>query len=365
MQPYNVEIFARDFSLVQHYNAGAVSYDYDYLDDIENVVVMPYAEEVKRGQYIRLNNGERSYFGVISGLDVGGVAEGYTEVRYKPFLSMFDALVMFEINWQAAPGQQAAMSLENVIAKLITDYWISNADTVANVQGLRVSTMSQTTDWTFHIEPDVRELSKAIINFKTDIIQRALTKYQIGLYTNFNVMDQSIEIRIGRRDTGVFRVEADLPSVIDRKIILNSTTVDTNKLTVFTTENLTTSITYYKHPDGSYNTENVDRIVPVIATLQSVTPSDTDPLSVLARRSADKLFDAATYNNLIEIEVLNEDALVIPAMMTFGQVVDVITQGAIYPSIMTGVRVGDTTRLIFGTVRVELTKRLRRVIKNG
>lgn len=359
MQPYNVEIFERDYSLVQHYNADQIEYDYDYLDEIENTVIMPYSEDVKRGQYIRLDNGKRNYFGVISGLDVGSVAEGYTEVRYKPFLSMFAALVMIEVGWQGG------MSLENMIAKIITDYWISNTDTVANVPGLRVSTMSQTTDWTFFIEPDQRGLNKAVVDFKADIIHRALTKYQVGLYTTMNVRDHTIDIKIGKRETGIFRIEADLPSVVDRKIILNSTTVDTNKLTVFSTVDLVTSITYYKHTDGTYDTVNANRIVPVIATIQTAMPSAEDPLSVLAKKAADKMFDAATYNNLIEIEVTNEDALVLPAMLTFGQIVDVITKGAIYPSIMTGVRVGDTTRLIFGTVRVELTKRLRRVIKNG
>lgn len=364
MRQFNIEVFTRTFSLVQHYNAGAVQYDYDYLDTTENKVVLPYDENVQRGQYIRLDNGERNYFGVISGLDVGSVAEGYTEIRYKPFLSIFDALIMFNTTWQPVNGQ-GGIPLEEVLIRLITAYWISNTDTAANIPGLRISAISQTANWTLHIENDVREINKAIVNLKEDLIHPALTKYQIGLYTTVDARTGTIDIKVGKRDTGVFVVEADLPNVVDRKIVLNSTTVDTNKLVVYSTEDMTTQITYYKHPDGSYNTTDTDRMIPVIATMQTVTPSQEDTLAILAQRAADKMFDSGTYNNLIELEVTNDDTLVLPASLTFGQIVSVITQGNEYPSIMTGIRVGDTTRVIFGTVRVELTKRIRRVLNNG
>lgn len=365
MQPYNVEVFERNFALVQHYNAGDVSYSYDYLSMTENTAIMPYNEDVKRGQYIRLENGRRSYFGVISGLDVGSVAEGYTEIRYKPFLTVFDAPIVFDTNWQPGSGSASVSSLENVIAHLITQYWISNTDTDANIPGMSVTTISQTTDWGLHLTTDIKELHYTIVNFYDVVIQRALTKYQIGVYVTPNVRDGTIEVQVGRRETGVFYVEADLPSVIDRKIVLNSTTVDSNKLTVYSAENFVTRIIYYKHTDGSYDTQNRDRIVPVIAAIQTVTPSEETPFAVGAKLAADRLFDSDTYSNLIEIEVLNEDDLVLPSTLTIGQLVSVITQGSSYPSIMTGVHVGATTRLVFGTVRVELTKRLRGLIRNG
>lgn len=365
MRPYNVEIFDRNFNLVQHYNAGNVNYSYDYLSMVENTVVMPFSEDVKRGQYIRLENGQRNYFGVISGLDVGSIAEGFTEVRYKPFLNIFDAPVMFDTDWQPGSGSGNVMSLENVIVKLITDYWISNTDTDANIPGMSVSAISQTTDWGLHLTSDVKDLHKTIINFENAVIQKALTKYQIGVYVTPNVNNKTISISVGRRETGVFYIEADMPSVIDKKIVLNSTTEDSNKLTVYNAENYVTNIVYYKHTDGTYDTQNRDRIVPVIESIQTVTPTDETPFAQGASAAADKLFDSGTYSNLIEIEVLNEDDLVLPEYLTVGQLVNVITQGNSYPSIMTGVSVGATTRLVFGTVRVELTKRLRGLLKNG
>lgn len=365
MQPYNVEVFGRDFALIQHYNAGDVNYSYDYLSMTENTAIMPYNENVKRGQYIRLENGTRSYFGVISGLDVGSIAEGYTEIRYKPFLTVFDAPVVFDTNWQPGSGSASPISLEEVIARLIKQYWINNADASANIPGMTVTTISRTTAWGLHLTSDIKELHYTIINFYDVVLQRALTKYQIGVYVTPDVKEGTITVQVGRRETGVFYIEADLPSVIDRKIVLNSTTVDSNKLTVYSAEDFVTNMIFYKHTDGSYDRQNRDRIVPVIAAIQTVTPSQETPFAVGAQLAADRLFDSDTYSNLIEIEVLNEDDLVLPSTLTIGQIVSVITQGSSYPSIMTGVHVGATTRLVFGTVRVELTKRLRGLIRNG
>lgn len=365
MQPFNIEIFDRDFDMVQHYNADTVIYSYDYLNLAENVVVTPYNDQVQRGQYIRVYRGVRDYFGIISGLDVGNPVEGYTEIRYKPFLAMFDAPVIFDTDLQPGGGSGSTVTMEQVIAQLITDYWINNTDTNANIPGLSVYTISETPDWGLHLTSDVQGQHKTIVNFKDTIIQRALTKYQIAVIPTVHLDAKKITVAVGRRETGTFYIEADLPSVISRKIVLNSTTEDTNKLTVLDSSDMLTSLTYYKHPDGTYDTQNTDRIVPVIAAIQTVTPTDETPFADGAQLAADRMFDRDTYNNLIEIEVQNEDEMVLPAMLTIGQIVSVITEGYNYPSIMTGVTVGQTTRIIFGTVRVELTKRVRRLIRDG
>lgn len=84
--------------------------------------------------------------------------------------------------------------------------------------------------------------------------------------------------------------------------------------------------------------------------------------------------DAATYDKMEadvvklgeEIDrlerqaVIDEDELVKPDEMPFGQIVNVISDGNSYQSILTGRERGKNTKLIFGTVRLELTKILRR-----
>lgn len=365
MQPYNIEIFDRNFDIKQHYNTENVSYTFDYLDIVENTTLVPYSKEVERGQYIRLTNGENTYFGVISGIDVGSEVEGFSEIRYKPFMSIFDTDVMFDTNWQPQAGAGSTLTMEEVIVKLITDYWIANTDDDANIPGLEAEEISTTPDWGLHLTSDVKDLHKTIVNFNTSIISRALTKYQIGVYVEPDMNSKAIRIQVGRKETAVFKIEADLQSVLDRKIVLNSTTTDTNKLVIYDSADLETHVIYYKHTDGTHDMTDADRIIPVIQSIQSVNTSQDTTFAQAAQEAADKTFDTDTYNNLIEIEVKSDDQNVTPGEMGIGRLVEVITQGAIYPSIMTGYVKGNTTRLIFGTIRVEASKKLKRLLKNG
>ena len=54
MQPFNIEIFNPSFVLIQHYNSGAIEYDFDYLSTVENSVLIAFDENVQKGDYIRL-----------------------------------------------------------------------------------------------------------------------------------------------------------------------------------------------------------------------------------------------------------------------------------------------------------------------
>ena len=67
-----------------------------------------------------------------------------------------------------------------------------------------------------------------------------------------------------------------------------------------------------------------------------------------------------SYSNLIELTMMNGDVLVHPEQLDFGQEVKIISKGISYTSILTGREIGKNTKLIFGTVRLDLTKILRR-----
>ena len=71
-------------------------------------------------------------------------------------------------------------------------------------------------------------------------------------------------------------------------------------------------------------------------------------------------YASLSYSNLIELTMLNDDSLVKPDTLHFGQVVKVLTDGVSYTSILTGRERGKCTKLIFGTVRLDLTKILRK-----
>jgi hypothetical protein len=356
MQPFNVEIFDRQFNLIQHYNVGAIDYNYDYLSTVENSILIEFNENVEKGDYIRIVNNTDSYFGFISSIAVNEAIQGFSEIRFKPFIALFDAPIMFDTTLQGS-----GTSLENAIAGIITDYWINNADADENIYGLEVQTLSTTSNWGFHITSDQKGLNKAIINFMTSIIRRSLTKYQVGLYAEPDFTNKKVVVSIGVKALNTFYIEADLPNVIEKSIIVNETTEDMNKLFIYDQADLVTNVIYYKHPDGSYDTRDEDRITPVIYGITSVAVSEGDTFADVAEDAANKQFDVDTYSNLIEITVQNEDEIVMPQSLTIGQIVNVISNGTSYSSILTGVERSNKTKLIFGTIRLDLTK----IIKGG
>ena len=79
-----------------------------------------------------------------------------------------------------------------------------------------------------------------------------------------------------------------------------------------------------------------------------------------AIRAAHDKFSGLPYSNLIELTMANDDGLMKPEQMEFGQQVEIISDGVAYRSILTGRERGKNTKLVFGTVRLDLTKILRR-----
>ena len=83
------------------------------------------------------------------------------------------------------------------------------------------------------------------------------------------------------------------------------------------------------------------------------------PFGSAAKEAADQQFDTDSFNNLIELTVQNDDELVDPENIAIGQIVNIITNGTSYGSILTGIERSFTTKLIFGNIRLDLTKILK------
>lgn len=355
MQPYNIEIFDPSFNLIQHYNSGGIEYKFDYLSTVENSVLIEFNENVEKGDYIRLVNDSNEYFGYITAIQVNESVQGFSEIRFKPFISLFDEPILFDTTLQ---GSQ--ISLEQAIADYITAYWITNSDSSQNIFGLELEIISTTSNWGFHITSDQQGLNKAIINFMSSIIRRSLTKYQVALNAIPDFQNKKIKIKIGRDDFYTYYIEADLPNVFEKSIIINETTEDINKLVIYNQADLATNIVYYKHPDGSYDTSDTDRLVPVLYGMTSVAVVEGSTFASAAKDAADKQFDVDSFNNLIELYVQNDDELVNPDRLMIGQAVNVISNGASYGSILTGFERGEKTKLIFGSIRLDLTQILKK-----
>lgn len=354
MRLYSVEIFSRDFQLIQHYNATDPIYAYDYLSAVENSVLLPYLAAVRIGQYIRISDGDLEFFGVISAVDTGAVAAGYSEVKYKPFLSIFDQQILFDTDLQGS-----AVSLEQMIADQITAGWIQSGDTSQDVPGLSVTTVSTTTGWGFHLTSDVEGMHKCVINFQQVILMRALTKYRVACVVHPDFTQHTVTIEIGVPQAPRMTIEADLPSVIDKSFLLMETSQSINKVIVYDKADMVTNMTFYLHPDGSYDTTDADRMLPVLQAVRLADVEEGQSFTDAAYTLAGQDLGGMEYRNLIELTVLNDDGLVLASSMTIGQECDIISNGSTYTSIMTAIERGSVTKLTFGAVRVDLTQILK------
>ena len=357
MQAFNVEIFERNFTLRSHTVVEDVQFSEDYLSPDDNELTL-LTLEAQKGDYIRITNGSDEYFGIIN--TVSSKEEGLVEIGYKPFLSLFDTDCMFDTNWQGG-----TVSLEQTLANIITNMFISNSDSSMNVPGLSVSTISSTASWGFNLKSDTENMHHCIINLLDVLIIGAMELYSVCIQVVPDIQNRTIALRIGKNASAAVTVEADLPNVINKNVVIKETNNDVNKLVVYDTESYTTTRSYYLHPNGRYDMTNSNRIVPVVQEIRGTAPERngetiTKTFAQMADSEAADVFGSIEYNNLIELEMQNDDSLVKPYQMEVGQVVNVISDGVSYSSILTGRKVEQTTTLTFGTVRLDLTKILRR-----
>lgn len=361
MIPYNVEIFDGNFNLISHTNTSGIQYSVDYISPVRNNITI-LNSQVEKGNYIRIQGEERDYFGVVR--SVSSRSEKTITLEYGSFLDVFDTPIVFDTDLQGTS------TLEQVIADLITSTFISSSDNLQNITGLSVETTSETTSWGFNLKSDTEGKHTCIINLYNTILVRALQEYGVVVRVFPDVQEKTILLKIGVPDETERVIEADLPNIIDKNIVIKETNNDVNKLVVYNTENYTTKQTYYRHTDDTYDTIDDDRIVPVVQSIEGVAPEyNGDTISKtfvqMANSKAAEVFGAIKFNNLIELAVLNDDSLVKPSEQEIGQKVIVRSKGKEYESILTGYTKGQTTLLVFGTIRLDLTKIVRRRAKRG
>lgn len=344
MRVYNFEVFNRAMEPKGHTTIENFVHEQDYLTLPDTTITVNDAIDAAGGDFVRIQGGAQEIFGILQD-PLENKIDG--EQRFKEFVSLFDTNIMFDTSLQGS-----GTALEQVIADQISAGWINNADAQQNIPGLRVETISSTTSWGFHLTSDVEGLAKTIINFQSVLLRRALTEYCVGVYVQPDFSSKTITLRIGVRQEEPVVIEADLPTVLSKTIIPENRAQAVNKVIVYNRSNMQTSITYYLHPDGSYDTSNRNRITPVVYAMIS---ADAENFAANASSEAGKIFQQES-KNYADLTLLNEmDA----SKMEIGQQARIITNGQSIKAVLTGKETGTTTRLIFGTQRLELTKILK------
>ena len=355
MKPYNVEIFTQNFVMAGNTNVNEFIYKEDYLSSDENTVTVLAFSGVEKRDYIRISRGDEEYAGIVTEITYGtDKSKKMQSISYKPLMELLNTDVLFDVDLQ---GQG---TMEQFICDRIKEMFISNEDDKQNIKGLSVAAVTATEDWNLHITPSDKGGHYNIVNLIDSVIVPALEKYSILVRTKLDIQRREVRITVGRVAAGVITIESDLPNIIRKSVTIKKVSADVNKLIIYDASDYERKRIYYLHTDLGYDTKDRDRIVPVVCEMQAVSCEEGSSFESAAISAARDKFANLSYSNLIELTMINDDSLVKPEELEFGQVVDVISDGKSYRSILTGRERGKNTKLVFGTVRLDLTKILRR-----
>ena len=334
-QPYKIEVFDhalnwRSFAVI----AQPTTY-FDYLT-LEGVKITAPRMAVQKGDIAHVTNagGSVVYQGIVSDVQIDKAA---CEISLAPLLSLYDLTVAYDrVDLQTG-------AIEDFIAGIITDLYISNPDTLQRVP-MTVTATSSTTDTALNIKSNVHEFY--------DIITKAFTMYGVVVSMLFKPQNKLIETTIGKANT-VKTIESRLPNVLDKSFVIGDSYGQLNKIRLISKNNESEQITYYLHTNGTISTVNTDRITPVFAAVEYVESEDFD-----ADARAREALAPQQYNNLIELTYLRTDKLVDVDSIKIGTAVTVIDD-KVYESVYTGYEQTEhTTKLLLGNVRVDLTKKM-------
>lgn len=355
MKPYSVEIFRPDFTMVGSTNVNEVTYKEDYLTSDENTITVLALPNVQKQDFIRISRNGEEYAGVVTEIGYGtDRSKRLQTISFKPLVELLSTDILFDVN---AQGQG---TMEEFICGHVRATFIENPDTLQNIHGLSITHTSATADWSLHITPAESGGHYNIVNLMDSVIIPAMQKYGILVKAALDIQNREIHMTVGKAGSGMITIEADLPNIIKKSVTIKQVSADLNKLVLYDAADYATTRTYYLHPNLSYDTYDRDRITPVVCELQAVQHEEGSSFDAAAIRAAHDKFSGLAYSNLIELTMANDDGLVKPEQMEFGQEVEIISDGVAYRSILTGRERGKNTKLVFGTVRLDLTKILRR-----
>lgn len=349
MKPYNIEIYDNDFNLKDHTNISEFKYNYDYLDPVNNKVKIFAPFNVTTDDYIRITGDDLDCWEMVTRTERG------TD-EAKEFINITSRNIEDRMNIDILVDTDliGAGTLESFIADRIEECFITNTDTDQRIKHLSVRTESETFDWTLDISPREGEHFK-VVNLLDDIILPAFKRDSIRVLFEFS--NKEIRAVISKTKNQELLVELDQPNILTKTVKYKSINREANKLIIYNSKNYPENKVYYLHTDGSFDDMDADRVLPI--SLKVETISAGEDFEAKAHERARKTFGANKYENLIEIECEIGDERIKPVSIEVGQMVRFFDMGSEYVSILTGKKIDKTARLIFGNIRLELSKILK------
>lgn len=344
---YRIEIFDQSMNYVSAcYTDDAQTISLDYLAfDPFQITIQPI--EAQKGYFCHITKENETVADCVIS-DVKPEKETQ-QISLRPLQALFDADVFY------SPVSDAI----TWIAQMLNDLYVTTSDT-AQRRPLNIS-----------YTPGGRLFPLTGYNFGATInilsvITTAFRTWGVVTEASLDLVNKQILIDIFEQ-TATKVIECDLENIISSEVTLGDSYGSTNKLIIKKTvaegtPSGTTEITYYRHNDGTIDTTDSDRIVPVfwqVTTLeQTEDMTDADWIAETATMAQEAL-TPAKYDNEVVISVWEDDMIVRPKEIALGTITELHIKGTDYYSILTGEEIeGNVYTLTFGAVRTELTKKL-------
>lgn len=350
MSQYSVDIFDLNLNLVHHDILEDPVIDDDRLAPNITTIEIKKTILVPASGYVHLD-GDIVFDGII---DAVSDDEDVTKIDIKPLICIFDRNIPINLTWQ-----KSSTSLEAVIRSSIQNYWISySADSLGNMpMSVEIIGSYRHTNWTLDLEARNKEVNNTIVNFLSDLIIPAFERYGITLngFIDFdtNLIDFTIE---NPEEYQV--IDADNPMVHLIEFMPDKMDGEVNRLTVINADDYSERVTYYLHPNGTYNTTNNNRITPVVFDFAEATKSSEEGATFAdaASAQADSVFGKIKYKNYVEFETQYNDLLINPLEIKMGSKATIYHNGQAIETMLTGRVIDEMITLTFGTVRLDYTK---------
>lgn len=345
MRLYNVEIFTRELLYRSSCQVSDVEYEIDYLAITSNKIKIPsILVEAMEGDFILLRDATEYYTGIVTSCNM---EKGVTEITYKPLMAITDITVHFD---RLALKNQ---TLEEWLADTMYSTFGDSGDILQDIHGFVAVAEPATQKAVLSLEENIGNLH--------EILKEALLKYNVTVDFDIDVKCRRVIATIQVKNAPPPVIEADLPNIQVQKFTIRQAGQTVNKLTVYNSMDDAESMAFYMLSDGEITTDSTDerRVTPIKGKMVYISHDDETTFAEAAYEKAFSSLQAPDYNNLIELTVTNEDTLVHPKQISIGQRVKVRKGNKIYSTVLTAKKVSTTTKLVFGAVRLELTKMLK------
>lgn len=346
-----VEIFSSDFRFISRKAVEDQKYEFDYMSLDTNTLTVPGHLEAYRKNYIQIRTDIKIIQGIITAVEYQKLE---TKIQYKDLLSILD------VDVYKNRTELESMAAEKFLGEMIEDNFISNEDALQNITGLRMVYTSETINATLNITDNIHNIYELAL--------RAFRKYGIVISMELNIMAKSLTCTIGTRELYSKTIEADLKNILDVDVTIKENDEAVNKVIVIGEYDENSELygqtrirTFYLDATtGEASSTPMKRVLPVVFEYKTLTINE-ETFEDDAHQTAADIIYQEEYDNSIKVTLGKDDPLHRVGDYAIGQPCTVIKDGVQYKTIYTGWRWDKTVTLMFGVMRKEYTKNIRRV----